>query len=137
MAYLAASLTSARTVKNLDTGGAHVHQEICAILSVQLASSLISSLPDRHAAMLQRHARYCIPQDAHQDPSPRPRFGAVTSASNPMTPTAFTTLARASAIGWNSVNTSAQQEMFKSKAGAPEHVRRHTALKHCCCQKPT
>jgi len=38
---------------------AHVHQEICAMLSVQLASSLISSLPDRHAAMLQRQDRYC------------------------------------------------------------------------------
>ena len=32
------------------------------MLSVQFASSLISSLPDRHAAMLHRHARYCIPQ---------------------------------------------------------------------------
>jgi len=39
--------------------GAHVHQEIWAMLSVQLASSLISSLPDRHAAMLQRQDRYC------------------------------------------------------------------------------
>ena len=41
-----------------------MHQEICAILSVQFASSLISSLPDRHAAMSHRHARYCTPPSA-------------------------------------------------------------------------
>ena len=36
------------------------------MLSVQFASSLISSLPDRHAAILHRHARYCTPCNAHQ-----------------------------------------------------------------------
>ena len=47
--------------------GAHVHQATCATLSVQFASSLISALPDRHAAMLQRHARYYYPTQRPSD----------------------------------------------------------------------
>ncbi len=49
------------------------------MLSVQCASSLISWLPDRHAAMLHRHARYC--RSPHTSLSVSPHAGATTDLS--------------------------------------------------------
>ena len=49
------------------------------MLSVQCASSLISWLPDRHAAMLHRHARYCRPR--HTALSVSPHAGPATHLS--------------------------------------------------------